>query len=243
MKFSIIRLVVVIAALMSIPVAAQGALIAQYNFDGNSLANSASASYSPLTVIGVPPDLSGNVYNSDGNNSNYLEVAPAVGGAATYTVSVWVWTDVADQGGFKGIFANADSPSDNNSWQMDSHNGVFRLVGKDSGADNFGAVIPGVWNNLILTKEQPGDLGKLYLNGVLVNADIGANPGGLQEFRIGINRNSDNSFLGLIDNVQIWNTLEDPAAIYAAGHGIPEPATGALALLALGALARRRRIA
>lgn len=221
----------------------QAALIAGYNFDGN-LTNSAGSSFSPLTQIGASANIDMNSYHSDGNNSNYLEIAPAVGGAPVYTVSVWVYTDVANQGGFKGIFSNADAPTDSNSWQIDSNNGVYRLVGIDSGADNFGNAVAGQWQNLILQK-APGDVGSLYLDGVQVNANIGANPGGLQEFRIGINRNSDNSFLGLIDNVQIFNTLEDPAAIFAAGPGknaidIPEPATATLALLGLGGMLVRR---
>ena len=63
---------------------------------------------------------------------------------------------------------------------------------------------------------------------------IGDNPGGLQNFRLGVNRNNDNSFLGFIDNVQIWNDAnQDPAAIFAAGPGInqiaiPEPASLAI---------------
>ena len=246
MRLSLSRLCAVAAVVAAVPLTSEAALIAEYNFDNGSLTNSASASFSPLTVIGSAPNLSNNSYHSDGNNANYLEIAPAVGGALVYTASVWVWTDVADQGGFKGIFSNNDSPSDTNSWQFDNNNGIFRMVGSNTGTDNFGAVVPGQWNNLILQK-APGDIGSIYLNGVQVVANIGANPGGLQEFRIGINRNSDNSFLGLIDNVQIWDTLESPSAIFAAGPGanaiIPEPATGMLALLATAALARRRRLA
>ena len=73
----------------ALPTSCDAALIAEYNFD-NGLNNSASGLYSPLTVIGSAPVLGGHSYHSDGNNANYLEIAPAVGGAPTYTVSVWV---------------------------------------------------------------------------------------------------------------------------------------------------------
>lgn len=240
-RFHLIALAAIV--LVAGQTTSQAALIAGYNFDG-SLSNSAGPAFSPLTQVGTAADIDMNSYHSDGNNSNYLEFAPAVGGANPFTVSVWIYSDVADQGGFKGIFSNNDASTAANSWQFDSHNGVLRMVGIDSGADNFGAAVAGQWQNLVLQKTAGND-GALFLDGVEVVSSIGANPGGLQEFRIGINRNSDNSFLGLIDNVQIFNTLEDAAAIFAAGPGknaidIPEPATATLALLGLGGMLVRR---
>lgn len=213
-----------IVALAVMAATGRAALIAEYNFD-KGLANSASALYSPLSVIGSAPDLSYGRYHSDGNNSNYLEVAPAVGGANPFTVSVWVWSDIADQGGFKGIFSNNDNGNADYSFQLDSHNGDYRAVGVDIPTRSTPASA-GVWQNLVYRKTS-GSQGNFWVDGVQVGANFGANPGGLQEFRIGINRNSDNSFSGLIDNVQIWNTAESAAAIYAAGPGLatPEPTT------------------
>lgn len=225
------------------PAWASAAKIAEYNFNGN-LNNGASALYSPLSQIGAPADLSGLSYNADGNNSNYLQVAPAVGGAPTFTVSVWVWTDTANQGTFKGIFSNNNSSGAPFSFQFDSHNGDFRMTSVGGGADIFGAVIPNQWNNLVLTK-SPGDVGSIWYNGVQISADIGGNPGGLQQFRIGINRNSDHSFAGLIDRVQIWNTVENVPAIFAAGPGlnatIPEPSVALLSIISAASLLLRRR--
>jgi len=236
----------VIAAVSLMPFAAHAALIAEYNFDtGSGLENSASSSYSPLQVVGSAPDLSYGRYHSDGNNSNYLEVAPAVGGANPFTVSVWVWSDTADQGDFKGIFCNNDSSGADYSWQLDSHSGDYRAVGKDIPTRSTPASA-GVWQNLVIRKTG-GSQGNFWVDGVQVGTNFGDNPGGLQEFRIGINRNSDNSFSGLIDKVQIWDSLEDAAAIYAAGPGapVPEPTTlliwSLLAGLGVGLLSGRRR--
>jgi len=231
--------VLVLVALFSSTL--QGALIAEYNFD-TGLTNSAGASYNPLTVIGAAPDISGGSYHSDGNNSNYLEVAPAVGGANPFTVSVWVWTTQASQGTFKGVFSNNDSSSDANSWQIDSNSGSYRAVGIDITARSTPA-IANVWQNLVIRKTGASQ-GNFWVDGVQVDTDFGANPGGLQEFRIGINRNSDHSFNGYIDKVQIWNTLEDAATIYAAGPGtnaVPEPSTLAVLSLAGAGLLRRRK--
>lgn len=225
--------------------ASKAALIAEYNFD-TDLSNSASGAYSPLTVIGSAPDISGGSYHSDGNNLNYLEIAPAVGGANPFTVSIWVYSSQANQGGFKGIFSNNSSTVAPNSWQIDSNSGSYRAVGVDIPTRSTTASA-NVWQNLVIRKTGGGE-GNFWVDGVQVGADFGANPGGLQEFRIGINRNNDNSYNGFIDNVQIWDTIEDPSAIFAAGPGlnavpaIPEPSS--LLLVALGScgiMCRRRR--
>jgi len=238
-------IVLALATLSSTPIHA--ALVAEYNFD-TGLTNSAGGSYSPLAVIGAAPDISGGSYHSDGNNANYLEVAPAVGGANPFTVSIWVWTTTANQGNYKGIFSNNDSPSDAYSWQIDSHAGSYRAVGVDIPTRSTPATA-NVWQNLVIRKTG-GSQGNFWLDGVQVGSNFGANPGGLQEFRIGINRNSDNSFTGFIDKVQIWNSLESAAAIYAAGPGqnativIPEPMTMlavGMSVAGLGGYIRKRR--
>ena len=118
-------------------------LIAEYNFD-SGLTNSAGGSYSPLSVVGAAPDLSGGSYHSDGNIANYLEINPAVGGADPFTVSVWVWTSQANQGTFKGIFSNNNASTAANSWQIDSNNGTLRAVGIDI-PERGTAAVAGAW--------------------------------------------------------------------------------------------------
>lgn len=224
---------------------AEAVLTNQYNFDNGTAMDSVGTRH--LTAIGAPPVFAGGSYHSDGDENNYLEWTGGTG-APDFTVSVWINTSSANQGDFKGIFSNNDSSTDDFSFQFDSNSGTYRLVSKDNPTATFGTPTADTWENLVLQKFG-GSNARIYFNGVQVGGNLGFNPGGLQEYRIGINRNSDNSFLGLIDNVQIWDDSEvDPADIFAAGPGfnatIPEPATATLGLIALGglgALTRRRR--
>ena len=223
---------------------AAAVLINQYDFDDGTANDSAGTR--DLTAIGGTPDFAGGSYHSDGSTANYLEWTGGAG-QSDFTISVWVYTDTADQGDYKGIFSNNDSPSDDNSFQFDSNSGVYRLVAKDGGPTTFGSPTANRWENLILQKFGGGNA-RMYFNGAFVQ-NTGYNPGGLQEYRIGINRNSDNSFTGLIDNVQIWNdSAQSAATIYAAGPGlnavIPEPLTMlavGLSVAGLGGYVRKRR--
>ena len=165
------------------------------------------------------------------------------GGQPDYTVSVWVKADTVAQGDFKGIFSNNTSSGASFSWQLDSSSGNYTFRSSEGATQIIGGAVAGDWQNLILQKFG-GNNGRLFLNGVQV-ATLGYNPGGLQNFRLGINRNSNHSFLGYIDNVQVWDDSNQSATqIYAAGPGltVPEPTTATLGLLGvLGLVARRRR--
>ena len=226
------------ALAMAFALPSQAVLINQYNFDDNTANDSVGTR--DLNEVGAKASTFAS-YRSDGNSSNYLAVS-GPGGMPDFTVSVWVKTDTVNQGNFKGIFSNMDNTG-SFSYQLDSQSGTYRVVSNAGGAFNVGAAVAGEWTNLILQKFGGGDA-RVYFNGSLVG-NLGANPGGLQNFRLGINRNSDNSFDGFIDNVQIWNdSTVDAAAVFAAGPGLtaPEPTTATLGLLGiLGLVARRRR--
>ncbi|WP_429885893.1 LamG-like jellyroll fold domain-containing protein [Geoalkalibacter halelectricus] len=214
------------------------ALIAQYTFDDFSLSDSSgSATAYNLTAVGAAPNLSKQAYFSDGSADNYLQVA-GPGGMPDWTLSLWVNTRVIDQGTFKALFSNNIDANADFSWQIDSHNGEYRLVSRTTTNNPtiiIGAPTFDTWENIIVQKFG-GNNARVFFNGDLVGL-TGFNPGGLQNFRIGINRNSNQSFLGYLDNIQIWDDSQvDPWAIFQAGPGahrvdpIPEPST----LLLLG---------
>jgi hypothetical protein len=228
------------ASSLALAASAHGALIAEYTFDYNGGEDTAGTR--DLNFIGAAPTIAGGVYQSDGINSNYLEVT-GPGGVPDFTVSLWVNTPTVNQGGFKGLFSNNSGGSGvANSWQIDSNNGEYRVAANGAPTTTLGTPTANVWENIVLQKYASNNY-RAYLNGVEV-ADVNSNPGGLQNFRVGINRNTDNSFTGQIGLVQIWDdSTQDAAALFAAGPGIvPEPGRATLlGLGALGFLIRRRR--
>ncbi|KIH76657.1 PEP-CTERM protein-sorting domain-containing protein [Geoalkalibacter ferrihydriticus] len=243
--------VVGLCALVALNVnSGNAALIAQYTFDDFSLSDSSgSATAYNLSAVGAAPDLSKQAYFSDGSPDNYLQVA-GPGGMPNWTLSLWVNTRVLDQGTFKALFSNSTDANADFSWQIDSHNGEYRLVSRTTSNNPtiiIGAPTFDTWENIIIQKFDASNV-RAFFNGDLV-ATEGFNPGGLQNFRLGINRNSNQSFLGYLGNIQIWDDSQvDPWTIFNAGPGthqvdpIPEPST----LLLLGggllgvAILRRR---
>ncbi|MFC3094665.1 LamG domain-containing protein [Alteromonas sediminis] len=213
---------------------ASAALIAEYNFDDSQANNSVDAAYD-LAVQGSAPDLSTGAFYSDGNASNRLEVA-GPGGMSDWTVSLWVYTETQMQGTFKGIFSNFDSPNTAYSWQIDSHDGDYRLLSKQNSnnALALGQAKLYQWQHIVVQKFG-GNNARLYLDGSLVGT-TGFNPGGLQNFRVGTNRNTNSAFAGFIDNIQIWNDSQVNAnAVFQKGVGFTTvSAPHAVALLVLG---------
>ena len=209
------------AALMSVHTHADAALIAEYNFNDGTADDSAGSF--DLNAIGGGGTIAGGVLSLDGNNSSYYENTANGLGALNFTVSVWVKASVTNQGGFKGLFTNADNSTDAFSWQIDNNSGQFRAVAIDTAANitgptsGDGAPVANRWQNVVIKKNGDVAASELWVDGTLVGTNTG-NLGGLQEFRVGINRNSDNQYGGLYDKVQVYDSNESVADTFALGH-------------------------
>jgi hypothetical protein len=219
---------------------AQASLIAAWNFDaGNADDTSGTPPAYDLATTGPGITFAGGAAVFAGNEAqpSFLSVA-GPGGAADFTIELLVRSDGAiDQGAFQGIFSNNTSSAAGFSWQVESDNGVYQWR---SQAGTFAIGAPsglGQWDHLVIRKLGGND-GDVWLNGVQVVASLGANPGGLQNFRLGTNRNTSAFFTGMLDGVGVYDSVENPAVLYAAS-GIPEP--GTLALLAFGVVGLARR--
>ena len=234
-------------ALLSVQ--ANAGLIAHYTFD-SGLDDGVPGTTYDLTASGGDPDLSLGAYFSDGNPSNFLSVT-GPGGMPDWTLSMWAYTGMPAQGEFEALFSNMQDPNERYSWQIDSHNGSYRLLSRenDNAAINIGTSSANRWQHIVVQK-QAGNTANIYFDGKFVQS-TGFNPGGLQNFRVGVNRNDNRSFEGYIDNIKIWDdSLQDAKAIstlYREGPGansVPVPAP--IFLLGGGLLAislkRKRRL-
>jgi len=220
--------------------------IAAWDFDGGS-ANDVSGTPPAydLGAVGGGPDLSGGFARFDGaeGSPSYLEVV-GPGGMPTWTLSLWVRSQgQLDQGTYQGIFSNNTSATANYSWQLESYNGVYQWRNA-AGVFVVGAPSAlGTWDHIVLRKFGGND-GDIWVNGVQVVASLGANPGGLQNFRIGTNRNSNNFWQGDVDEVVVYDSQEDPVALFNQGAPLPEPSPFAFigAIVAALAAVQLRRL-
>lgn len=225
------------ALLLLAPLEAEAALIAHWTFDGGlPLDVSGSPTAYDLSTVGGGPDVSLGFAAFDGDDASpsYLEVA-GPGWAPSFTVSLWVRSQGSiDQGNYQGIFSNNSASGADYSWQIESFAGMYQWR-TDAGVVTIGAPSAlGEWDHIVVRKTGSND-GDVWLNGVQVVSSLGGNPGGLQFFRLGTNRNTNRLWQGDLEDVRVYrDELVDPTVLYAAPPAaVAEPT---LALLLVGAL-------
>ena len=256
------RLSTILSGLIATSIASQAALIAHYDFaDGDRYDNEVGSNYTltetsnGATVITTTVEGAVSFPGEAGEAERDFLATPGPGGAAAFTVSIWFKTDTVNQGGFQGIFSNLTPNAPGNfSWQLDVNSGTLRLVSATAGfgsLTNSGAGEPQIqtnlWHHVVVRKTAAGG-SELWFGSeddALELVGSGAlNPGGLQNFRLGINRNNDSLYAMEMANVKIY----DDAGISLTtlnGEGpqlIPEPSTSLLGLLSLGLVLRRKRV-
>lgn len=251
---------VALGTLLLTSVYSQGALTAHYDFaDGDRYDNEVSAAFTltetsnGTNVITTTPEGAVNFPGETGAERDFL-ATPGPGGAASFTVSIWFKTNTVNQGGFQGIFSNLTPNAPNNfSWQLDVNNGTLRIVAATTGfgsltnaEDGEPGIQAGIWNHVIARKTSSGGaelwLGSENTAPELVGSGT-INPGGLQNFRLGVNRNNDSLYAMEMANVKIYDDA-NVSLTDLNGEGpqlIPEPSTSFLGLFALCFAFHRKR--
>ena len=217
----------VLAALLWLAGAAQATQIAEWTFEDGT-ANDSVGSYD-LAAVGGGPTITGGVATFDGSEASpsYLEVA-GYGGSPNWTIGIQVRSHAPfDQGQYQGLFSNNDASSANYSWQIENFGGVYQFR-TTSAVYVIGAPTGGF--DTIVVRKTGGNDGDIWFNGVQVVSSFGGNPGGLQNFRFGTNRNTSAFAAFDLAYASVWNSFESPAVI-------PEPSTAVMMLLGLAGLA------
>ncbi|HCO92614.1 MAG TPA: hypothetical protein DIU00_01465 [Phycisphaerales bacterium] len=115
------------------------------------------------------------------------------------TVAFWVKADTAGQDAWSGVFNSYFSSSAG--FQIDVDGGNPGNYQVDPGGLTFGAVATD-WVHLALSFE--GSFSKLYYNGSLIESGT-LEDTKFNQFTLGINRNTVNSFSGIFDDLQIYD--------------------------------------
>ena len=210
---------------------ASAAQIAEWNFDDGT-ANDSVGAYD-LSAVGAGASISGGVAYFDGNDGSpsFLETS-GYGGSSTWSISMRIRaTSPIDQGVFQGIFSNNSSATANNSWQLENYGGVYQFRTVNAASPFTVGAATGGWDTIVIRKN--GTDGDVWLNGVQVVTSFGVNPGGLQNFRLGTNRNSSRLYRFEADWFQVYDSHENPELI-------PEPSTALLIGLGLAAMTGSR---
>ncbi len=218
-------------AFVGLVVPAHAARIAEWNFDDGTASDSVGGY--DLTLVGGGPVITAGTALFDGDEASpsFLETA-GYGAHPDWSIAMRIRSEAPfDQGGYQGIFSNNSASTASYSWQVESFDGryQFRTTG---GVFDIG-VPTGGWDTIVVRKTGGND-GDVWLNGVQVVASFGSNPGGLQNFRLGTNRNSNSFYAFEADWFRVYDSFEDPATI-------PEPGTALLLGLGLLGLSAPRR--
>jgi len=193
-----------------------------YTFDDGAPRDDQRGAHPLNTVINGSNDLSvtdAGTLKLPGHDTaserDYLETS-GPGATPAWTVSFWLRTSRVDQGKGQGLFSNNNDPEANYSWQVEVHNGALRLKSRSEGPPNpvltnadagEPGLQPNTWHHVVIRKTGNAEQGELYLGTRKGIEKVGAhdsNPGGLQMYRLGVNRTSNGLYQAEVANVSIF---------------------------------------
>jgi hypothetical protein len=183
----------------------------------------------------------------------------AVDGLSTITMTAWIKSSTSNVGGSSGSGRIVSKRASNNSFELYYHNpdSELEFVANAAPVVNGGGSFAGqAWTWVAVTYDSGAKEASFYTgNGTTLSAadtvtldhgDLGATTASLL---IGNVAAGNRTFSGLIDNVRIYNSVEDAASLasimtFDDAAAIPEPSSAALLLGLCGltlTLQRRRR--
>lgn len=241
----------------------QAALVAQFNFDGNTNDQSGTGNHGTLmngaTFSGDSPFASGQSLSlGDGAQHVLVPHHASLDITETMTVSAWV----KPQGNaWEGLLAkspsNGSGANHAGNYEIRIENGTSQLhfLYQQGGVDDTAfpistnpaaAIAANTWTHIAVTIEQvganPGEV-KYFTNGVLADTKLiqaGFGATNTNPLYIGTRADLFTQWNGQIDDLRIYNTVLSSEEI--AGLAVvPEPSAGLVAVAAFGLLGLRRR--
>ncbi len=260
MKFSSLPLY--LTALL--PIISSASLVAYYPLDtdaSDASGNGFDGNVVDGTVIFGQTGANGNTGSSAAFPDNGHIDVPFNSALNPSSFTVALWANASSTNGFASPITSRDDAgggatthgyilyNDNggnwNFWTGDGNPGWDTMSG--------GSVTPNAWTHLAMTFDAATDTKSFWINGELASSETAPNQYSQngpesEDFHIGGGADTGKAFLfsGNIDDVSIWNTALDEAAILnikdnGVASAIPEATSlGLLALGCLGLLRRRR---
>ena len=209
-----------------------------YDFNDNGTLNSNLMNKSPVTagsynltasgstIVTAESRFTGNAaayfdadegyaYNNDFNDDNITQLS----NTGNFTISAWVYPD-QDMSKFASIMSTGDSTNkDTGAFQMSNTNNSPNKIGmfaqnKDIKLESS-ATSNNTWYHAVFVKEQNGTdngTGRFYLDGVEVDNETNFKTG-FKKIKIGINRVTQNSWKGYIDEFKVYRRALDATEV------------------------------
>lgn len=209
----------------------------QNNFGTQSTVTPGAPLFSSTTGNSYTP-IAGSYYTAPGTT-----VVPT----DNFAIELWARSDNANQP-FADLFTTGETvgtlrfhtdPSGNWAASLDNVN----WIGGAAGAGQ--PITVGEWTNLALIRNN--GLLTFYINGIAQAGSLGTAPViDMARAHLAVTPGGLTSFDGSLDEVRIFSfnpNTDNPVAALSIFATVPEPATATLALLGMGVLMRRRRLA
>lgn len=183
---------------------------------------------------------------SNGDQAVYLGSDALAASYDPFVLSIWFRVaTIAGQPEYSGLFSSYTGTADG--FQINFLNGEFGIHTSSSDLNiiSLSALTVDEWHLVtVMQDSSSANQGQIWFDGTL-SANQVSIFGGLQDFRLGVNRNGERGFAGDISEVSIYNdeTWDDAkqTASFVAGPVIPEPAVLSLVLLTgIGSLLIKR---
>ncbi|MEN8869604.1 MAG: LamG-like jellyroll fold domain-containing protein [Akkermansiaceae bacterium] len=248
------KIVVGSMVLASSAFVAQGALVAEFNFEEGSGTTAVDSSGNSLNGVinggaAWVPGVNGTALSLDGvDDFVALDANTFSGMGSTVSISAWVLGGPShpERSTFFWGAENADGSGRQLQVHLPWSNGTayWRAPGGQVAAALSADEQSGTWNHWAFTKEQSTGAIKIYANGVEIASGTGSTGAfSVAQGYLGIDPNDPaRAYDGAIDDFQVYNHELSLGEVETLAGIVPEPSSILLTgLAALGFISRRRR--